>query len=412
MTDIPSLNSILTPEFPVAQEHFAQLTPATLATDFVARPDLWFVYLKDAGVYQMTLADTCSRHEEQHLKDLATITDLQQKLYATQDKLIASIERTPSLPISSPRSTKHPDPAMFSGERTELEPFVTQLRTKLTLNDDHFDTETKKVFYASSRLEGTAMRQVMPHLKEDGSTDYKTVNELIQTLIVAFGDPDKKATAQRELRALKQKNIEFSAFIALFQRWAPDTGYEETTLISFLAESISSELKQASITLETPDTLAEYIATLQKLDNRLRAIATTNPFHKFSGRMSGTNSSVESIRAQSYASSPANKPNSTVSRSSSVVPSDSASNFGPMPMDLSHVIKGPVPPEEKLRRRTLGLCSYCGGQGHGAPTCTRFKCFNCGGIGHGAQGCTKPKKQRVQELSLIDVDPAEQQGKE
>lgn len=412
MAGISAFNSICTPDFPVAQEHFAQLTPKTLVADVTARSELWFSYLKDAGAYQTTLADLCCKHEEQHMKDLATINDLRYRLYATQDKLVTAVENASAPPHSSPRSMKHPDPAMFKGERIELEPFVAQLRTKLTLNDDHFDTESKKIFYASSRLEGPAMRQVMPHLKEDGSTDYKTVNELIQTLIVAFGDPDKKATAQRELRALKQKNTEFSAFIALFQRWAPDTGFEEATLISFLAEGISSELKQASLTLDTPDTLTEYITILQKLDNRLRALTATNPFRTFSGRTQSTSSSVGNIRAQSYATSPASTPASTVSRSLSVTPSDSASNFGPMPMDLSSVGKGPVPPEEKLRRRTLGLCSYCGGQGHGAPVCPHFKCYNCGGIGHGAQGCTKPRKQRIQEVSLIDVDTPEQQGKE
>jgi len=59
-----------------------------------------------------------------------------------------------------------------------------------------------KIFYAISRLEGQAMRQVMPHIKLDNTTDYSTVNDLIQTLTVAFGDPDKQATAQRELLTL------------------------------------------------------------------------------------------------------------------------------------------------------------------------------------------------------------------
>jgi len=58
----------------------------------------------------------------------------------------------------------------------------------------------------------------MPHLKEHRITDYATVNDLINTLVVAFDNLNKKATEQQELKALKQKDTKFFIFIALFQR--------------------------------------------------------------------------------------------------------------------------------------------------------------------------------------------------
>ena len=61
-----------------------------------------------------------------------------------QERLIKSLSN-PTTAYSS-RSIKHPDPALYSGGRDELEPFIIQLRTKLTLNQDHFDTENKKIF--------------------------------------------------------------------------------------------------------------------------------------------------------------------------------------------------------------------------------------------------------------------------
>ena len=130
-----------------------------------------------------------------------------------QEKLIESLSNPTA---HSSRSIKHPDPALYSGGRDELEPFITQLRIKLTLNQDHFKTENKKIFYALSRLDGPAMRQVMPYLKDKGAIDYKSVDELVTTLRTAFGNPDRKATAQRELKSLKQRNTEFSIFIATF----------------------------------------------------------------------------------------------------------------------------------------------------------------------------------------------------
>ena len=113
------------------------------------------------------------------------------------------------------------------------------------------------------------MRQVMPYLKDQGTTDYKSVDDLILTLRTAFGDPDRKATAQRELKSLKQRNTEFSVFVAAFQRWAPDTDFKQATLISFLSDAISQELKQATVMVDIPNKLDQYITILQKADSRI-----------------------------------------------------------------------------------------------------------------------------------------------
>lgn len=400
MADATSYNALPIPDFPVAQEHFTELTSSTLSADVALRPDAWFSYLRDAGAYQTNLTRLCCKHEP-------TIATLERELLNTNKQLVQALTTHTTSPQAS-RSPKHPDPDKFNGNRAELEPFLAQLRTKLALNKDHFPSENMKIFYAISRLEGQAMRQVMPHIKLDNTTDYSTVNDLIQTLTVAFGDPDKQTTAQRELRTLKQKNTDLST-----QRWAPDTGFDQHSLKSFLSDSISAELKQAMVTQIVPTDLDEYIALLQRFDNNLRAIPTSRP----SVIRSGSSFSTGRARSQflSYAGSSTSA--STPSTSAFITAADSASNhpaqnLGPMSMDLSNIRKGPVPPEEKLRRRALNLCNYCGGNGHQAPTCPTFRCYNCGGIGHGAQGCTKPRKQRLQEFSLIDIGMPEEQGKD
>ena len=35
------------------------------------------------------------------------------------------------------------------------------------------------------------------------------------------------------------------------------------------------------------------------------------------------------------------------------------------------LVSGHLTPAEKLRRRTLGLCAYCGESGHQADVCTK-----------------------------------------
>lgn len=112
----------------------------------------------------MNLTRLCCKHE-------STITTLERELLNTNKQLVQALTtRTTSRQES--HSPKHP------------------LRTKLVLNKDYFSSENMKIFYAISRLKRQAMRQVIPHIKLDNTTDYGTFNDLIQTLTVAFGDSD------------------------------------------------------------------------------------------------------------------------------------------------------------------------------------------------------------------------------
>ncbi len=59
------------------------------------------------------------------------------------------------------------------------------------------------MFYAISCLKEQAMKQIMSYIKLDNTTDYNTVNDLIQILTVAFENLNKQVTAQQELYTLK-----------------------------------------------------------------------------------------------------------------------------------------------------------------------------------------------------------------
>ncbi|KZF18897.1 hypothetical protein L228DRAFT_271795 [Xylona heveae TC161] len=125
----------------------------------------------------------------------------------------------------------------------------------------------------------------------------------------AFGDLDKQATAQWELCHLNQANLPFLTFIATFCCLAPDTGFDEMVLKSILSRGISYELTNAMITYKVPSKLDDYIELLQKVDNKIVTITTMF--------------------------------------TPTICPSDSASNFGATPMDLSSVQCGLVLLEEK-----------------------------------------------------------------
>ena len=110
------------------------------------------------------------------------------------------------------------------------------------------------------------MAQVQPYVKSHNEVSIPDVAGLLAILERAFGDPDKKATAQRELRFLRQANKEFHVYLSDFQRIAPDTNFDEEAMRSALLEGISDELKQLMVTQITPEDLDELVTLLQRLD--------------------------------------------------------------------------------------------------------------------------------------------------
>ena len=282
----------------------------------------------------------------------------------------------------SHRSTKHPDPSSFGGDKAELRGWMTQLRIKLNINKDHYPTEQSKLAYALSRLKERALEQLQPYLEKDGNIALADMEAFYTKLQLAFGDPDRKATAQRELRQLRQKNKEFYLYLSDYQRLVPDTGFDDEAKRSILLDGLSDELKSALITVDLPTSLDDTIQILQKIDNRFRSVQASirKPF------------SYGSSRSSSAPSTPTTKTSSTpstpVPRPAPISPADTDA------MDLSTSRRrGPITPAERSRRMNEGLCMYCGGSGHFANSCPASK-----------------GKPRVRTYELSTVTP-EEEGK-
>lgn len=367
----------------------------------------WFQYLVGMEAYKQhlkTLLEKWREHDEQqkHALDTLQTENEELSLKLTRAQMKADLLQEIGGQKTKKKSAKHPEPPDFSGKREEFDNFLTHMKLKLKSNADHYPSEESKLFYVIGKLKDVALKQVTPHI-HDGTVDFNEVEDLYNFLYQAFGDPDKQANARRRLHALRQKNQEFAVFIAEFNRIAPDTGLDDKSKIFALEQGLSTELQALMIHHEEPEDLNEYIKLLQKLDSRMRVAAAASSARK-SAYKPYANSYLGGRAAYTPRSSASSSVSAPVSRVSSptpsVSPSESASNLGPMPMDLSNVRKGPVPPEEKERRKRLGLCGYCGNAGHSSMTCPAFKCYNCGELGHGGSNCTKPKKQRIHELSL------------
>lgn len=164
-------------------------------------PTAWWNFLDKLysfGTYTKGHLDTQIMQNRDLLGSLNAMNIEVNSLYALFDELRAC----PAAPDSSaPESSVHlseklPDIPMFGGERSEFVTWISQLYVKLAGNHDHFTSPQAKLMYAMSRLEGNALAQTQPYVVNSTTTLFGSVNELLQLLERAFGDPDPTATAQ------------------------------------------------------------------------------------------------------------------------------------------------------------------------------------------------------------------------
>ena len=341
------------------------------------RPQEWLEFLQRISNFstnaqemivslEQELAVTKSSLDEANV----TIADAQANMATGQlvlNELRSNLATVSAQSNKSQRSTKHPDPPLYGGDKSELRGWMTQLRIKLNINSDHYPTEQSKLAYALGRLKEKALEQLQPYLKENGTIDLADMGTFYNKLQLAFGDPDRKATAQRELRQLKQKDREFYLYLSDYQRLVPDTGYDDEAKRSILLDGLSDELKSALITVDLPASLDDTINVLQKIDNRFRSVQASlrKPFAYGTTRSSSAPSiptpKVSSGTSTPGTSTPAPRP---------TPPSSSE----PDVMDLSTSRRrGPITPAERSRRMNEGLCMYCGGSGHFANSCPASK---------------------------------------
>ena len=365
-----------------------------------AYPREWYRYTHRLISFASGAVEAIEEKNRQYNFLETEVNNLRAQLQASNDELIAargmiSVFRQQSQEYQNhtsnrePRSEKLPDIPKFSGNKDELRSWTTQLHLKLFVNADRFMGPKSGLIYAISRLEGLAISQVQPYVRSEQEILLDDVASLLTMLERAFGDPDKKATAQRELRSLRQKNREFHVYLSDFQRLIPDTNFDSEAQRSALLNGVSDELKQLMVTQELPSDLDGLITLLQRLDTRQRNVNASlrKPF-------SSRSSSPATVGAL-----PRNPQSGGVALPRAASPVPLSSSSAPEPMDLSTTSRGKLPSAEVTRRMTEGLCRYCGESGHFALNCPRL-----------TKGPSRPKNSRLNETSFASPENAESSG--
>ena len=179
---------------------------------------------------------------------------------------------------------------------------------------------------------------------------FKTYAEFIRALKAAYDDPDKRATAECKLLALRQLNKDCSTYHVECSIYANALEYDDHTKISFFKKGANNDIQIAlAHQLNPPNNFDKYVAMCIQLDNNIRNLKGQSTHHY---------------------SHPSQNP---IVSSSPSVPASTSSGTAPGPMDLSALNRswkrGPIDEAEKKGRRDNNLCIYCGQFGHWAANC-------------------------------------------
>jgi len=134
----------------------------------------------------------------------------------------------PALPPGKrpPKRESIPKSQEFDGSQEQIRPFIAQLRTKF-LGDAHkFVDVQHRLAYTVGFLKGKAYEQILP-LIDEKNINIASVEALITLLKNAFGDPDRVSTAERNLQSLRQRNRNFSDYLADFPRHAAEVSWND-----------------------------------------------------------------------------------------------------------------------------------------------------------------------------------------
>ena len=168
------------------------------------------------------------------------------------------------------KSERLPDPDKFTGQRTDLRRFISQIHEKMTVNRDRYPTPSVRMSYVTSRLSGIPYAQILPYI-EDGVCRLNDYREILNILEKSYGEPNLMWNARSELLRIRQGNREFSAFFAEFQRLGLESQLPDESLSTCLEESISNELHDMKLHSPPPSRqYHELAAHFQELENRKR----------------------------------------------------------------------------------------------------------------------------------------------
>jgi len=336
--------------------------------------------MDDVGTEDLNAPVTITRGQLNQLShafnNYQTMAEKVQSL-ATEIAQLRLLSITPSV-TPEPRAPAHSQvpkvlqPEPFTGDRLELDTYLTRCQHVFLTQPSLFLTEQQKVLYAASYLTGNAYSWVKPLIQEyaKGLTvpaEFASFKTFSESLTRMYGDPDTVKSKTREINALCQTSS-VSAYASEFRRLQAYISWNDQALFDRFYDGLRDNVKDGLVHENPRPVLLETLITASlRIDARI--------YERILERKSTSTSSARqgSIPRQNNTARPITSQTQNPIMSHSAPPSTKPiSHDSTTPMELDHQ-RAPLTREERQRRvefrRLHGLCLYCGSNAHALPVC-------------------------------------------
>ena len=301
-----------------------------------------------------------------------TMSATLQEMQSQHQPTFMPSEPPPTILRTSEPKVNQPD--TFTGTRSKVNSFISQLDIYFTLRPSQFSSDIEKIFFAASYLRDSAFHWFEPQLRlltahASGSLDslpetvVKTYSDFRTTLRATFGDIDEIATAERQLKSLRQ-TTSASFYTTEFQRIVSHLQWDKEALMFFYYNGLKDNLKDELARDEKPSNLNELIEKSIKIDNRLFERKRERDFGKPSQYTASSRPRFVP-EPMDLDASMSSKP-STFNRPNNPPPRTGKSPLRPLRPSKS---SGKLSSEERNYRFENNLCLYCGQAGHQVKQC-------------------------------------------
>jgi hypothetical protein len=280
----------------------------------------------------------------------AQLQELQEVIRRLQDREgAAQPPPPPPPPHANPPTTDFPvkEPMVFDGKRSELTDFLTQIRVYFLAQPSKFPSDTARVLATTQFMRGTAYKYVQPLLMQDPlPPEITNFTMFIDKLKEMFGDPNELLTAARNLTSLKQHNS-VANYMSDFVRLSSVLDWNEGALTYQFYTGLKDDVKDELAKVERPADLNTLMTLANRIDQRL-----------YERRLERGNRPATT-----------NRPPPRPQNNRPLLPPPPYTGPQPMEIDTTRPAYRNLTPDEFQRRRTLGLCLFCGQPNHIAANC-------------------------------------------
>jgi len=167
-------------------------------------------------------------------------------------------------------------PQDFTGDRTKTNRFIQQVEVYLKVNPDLYDTDEKKIAFASSFMtDGPAATWAEAKISGFITTrDWGTWDDFKEAVKDAFKPVDAEGAARQQLKTLRQGSDSIDDYILAFMMLKTQSGItDENTLMDYFLDGLNRNIVTNLVAMEMfPDKLDKLTTAAAKFEQMRRRL--------------------------------------------------------------------------------------------------------------------------------------------